>query len=423
MGGERAVDTERESVAPEVEAPAPPSGGGGGAAAGGAAAATPAPKKGPDEHLRNWLTAIDNNQKNTALAQATSYCSHVGSGARAMAALQGAGKVNAFFGLIQNGAPHDALARALMGQLYARLSRAYKERLMEAQFQITISGTGAQTFTETELDSLYASASALPPGHVTGNASFTNLVRTANSATAEGSYSGSSNTINMRNEANQARYQETFRHEVGHAVDDAMGALTENLRIKEAGWTKYATTAKFVKKVGYGSIPAALQPKVKAAFDAFVAGGGPWDSPGAFEAELKKHITDAKQLKTVKALYGKNTLIDTARGSEGRFYGSAAVKKWAGSGGHNYFINFYYHNVFSVTSATHTDLASRGNAAACFSDKEWFAEMYQEYYRTATPGTGSFPKFVKAFFKKHIESYVAGSTPSGGGGHPAVPRG
>jgi hypothetical protein len=88
-------------------------------------------------------------------------------------------------------------------------------------------------------------------------------------------------------------------------------------------------------------------------------------------------------------------------------------------------VNFYYHNVFSIVAATHTDLQSRNNAAACFSDSEWFAEMYQEWYRTATPGAGSFPAFVKTFFEKKIDPYVAsaGVPSSGGGTNPKVPRG
>jgi len=432
MGGERAREHEAKTPNPTVT-PDPPKGGAaaapqaaGAGAAGAAGASKSAVVSNPkqdDPQLLSWVKAIDAKDRSAALAQATSFCSYTGSGTVAMAALDTANKSDAFYSLIKTAGPHSALDRAQMGQLYHRpIPLAHKKKLYEARFNITISGEGAATFTEPELDTLYDQAAALPPGHVENNPRFTGLTRTADTADAEGSYGNP--TINMRNQANQASYAETFRHEVGHAIDDSIPDVRD-LRINQAGWSKYEAIGDFYTKVGWGNVKdAGLQTKVKTAIDTYVAGGGPWDSPGTFEDELKKHITDATELKKVTDEFGKNTILDTMRGSEGTFYFSSAVAKWPLHSGHNYFVNFYYHRVYSVAQATHTDLASRGNAAACFSDAEWFAEMYQEWYRTTPAGTGSFPAFVKTFFEKKIDPYVAsaGAPAGGGGGHPKVPR-
>lgn len=430
MGGERAREHEAKTPNPTVT-PDPPKGGAaaGGtppAAGGGGETKTSAVVSNPkqdDPQLLNWIKVIDAQDRSAALAQATSFCSYTGSGVVAMTTLDTANKSDAFYNLIKTSRPHAAADRALMGQLYARpIPYAHKVKLYQARYNIAITGATGVSFSEAELDTLWDSAASLPPGHVENNPRFTTLHRTANSATAEGSYGNP--TINMREQANQARYAETFRHEVGHAIDASIPEVAD-LRLNQAGWTKYEALADYVKKVGYGTIDEKLQPKVLTAVTKYVEAGGPWDSPGKFEDELKKHVTDAADLKKVTDLFGSNTLLDTMRGSEGRYYGLAAVAKWPVYSGHAYFVNFYYHRVYSIAEATHTDLKARGNASACFSDAEWFAEMYQEWYKTATPGSGSFPAFVKTFFEKKVDPYVAssGAKTSGGGGHPRVPRG
>ncbi|GMV39470.1 MAG: hypothetical protein AMXMBFR64_11860 [Myxococcales bacterium] len=61
---------------------------------------------------------------------------------------------------------------------------------------------------------------------------------------------------------------------------------------------------------------------------------------------------------------------------------------------------------------------------AAFSDEEWFAEVYAEWYKGGTHRT--FPQFVTDFMNTHVVRFgspaaapAAGAT--GGGGNPRVP--
>lgn len=348
----------------------------------------------------------------------------------------------AFMLLVKNGKPYTTLRRGQLTALFNGATFDDKKAIFEARFSITISGEGSGSFTEGELNTLHAQCVTLPPGHVEGLGTFTELRRSLNTATAEGSYGGT--TINMGEEADATRYSQVFRHEVGHAVDSSLGGACETLRTTQAGWTRYNSVDAFIAAAGgYGTIPSGKRAVAKAALEAFIGDGGPWAGPASFDAALEAAVMAAHpeveacdpdgsdavsvDLAALRPLLASNTLFQTAVACEGPgyFYGTGAQATWPQHSGKAFFFNFYYHKAFSVGQATHDDLKAWGNSAAGFSDKEWFAEIYASWYETPTPGASrAFPAFVTTFMNTTVAN-VGGpgaGAPSGGGGNPKVPH-
>lgn len=337
-----------------------------------------------------------------------------------------------FFEMVKNGKPYSALTRTRLGTIYHGVGFSDKKKLFEAQYSVSLAGQalaagGNADFTEQELDVLYEQSRNLPPAHVEGNPNFVQLLRTSGAA-AEGSYGGT--TINMDAMNNQSRYTEVFRHEVGHAVDDRLAGETQDLRINQAGWTRYAGVDEWITALGgYDTIPADLQATVRAAVQAYFGGGGTFNSPTAtFEETLRAQVQAAhpgvapapdgsdevsQTMTTLQGLYATNMLLKSAIASQGntnyfRFAG------WPSNGTAHFFINHWYAAGYSLSNVTHADLVSWGNVAAAFSDKEWFAEIYQTWYANGVGGAHrQFPGYVTDFFTNRVDALGAPAAPGG----------
>lgn len=424
MGGERAQERTTEGADHDV-APDPP------AAAAGGAAAAPAPGAGAAAALDPEVltAAVDANNGAKALRLAAA------APREAITALTAATKLEAFYTLMR-ATPLTAITRTQLNTLYHGVDLANKFRVFEVRFRITITGTGATTFTEAELNAMYDQAAVLPPAHVEGLSTFTQLRRVA---TGPATHSGTTVVMNQMPDA--TRYAGTFRHEIGHAIDAALGAVCTQLRTTQAGWTRYANIEAMITAAGgYGNLPPALQPVVRTALDNYRGPGRTFNSPTpTFEATLQAAVMAAHpdvvqstadgsdavttDMNTLRGLYGSNLLLRIGNMSQGtnnywRF------RNWPGDGAKHFFINHWYSAAFSVASTTFQDMVAWGNVKAAFSDKEWFAEVYAEWYRGGTHRT--FPQFVTDFMNTHVVRFgspatapAAGAT--GGGGNPRVP--
>jgi len=397
---------EEPKTSEPVSAPTP-------APEGGSAPKTEEAEAGPAPTVPTLAESIGAAVKGRSLADALKLVA--ADPAMGLAAL--GGNKSAFMTLIRDTRPHTTPMRAQITSLYNAADFVTKQEIFAARFKVTLTSAGAQKFTEAELDTIHAQSILLPPGHVEGLGSYVELKRDVTNASAEGSANGTN--IMMSDQKDATRYSQVFRHEVGHAVDTALGGECESFRTAQAGWTRYAGLDDFIAAAGgWGTVPDNKREVVKTALDAFLKGGGPWNSPGKFDDALlvavkAKHpgVTEApdksddvsKDMAALQALYGSNAILDTARGSEGTFYFPAAQAKWPQASGKSFFFNFYYHVPFSVAASTHNDLKTWNNAAAGFSDKEWFAEVYAAWYSTPVPGAArAFPGFVTAFMNSKV---------------------
>jgi hypothetical protein len=434
MGAERAVESATQTRSVTVDPPvaggaAAPVGAAGAAPAAGAAAAAPAFDPAP------LVTAVDGNDGAGALRIAS------GAPRDAIAALTTGAKLDAFYTAI-TAVPLGPVSRRQLNTLYAGVDLANKLRVFGVRFRVTVSGSGA-TFTETELDIIYNQAVLLPPTHAEGLANFQALRRVA---AGPATHSGSRVDMNALptdgTAAEQAaEYSSTFRHEMGHAIDDAIGAPCATLRNTTAGWTRYDTTDALITAAGgYGTIPAALQPVVRTALDNYRGPGSTFNAPtSTFDATLQAAVMAAhpevtatqsdgsdavsQDMATLNGLNTTNLLLKVGTGSQGNnnYWRYTA---WPGDGAKHFFINHWYAAGFSIAKSTFDDLVAWGNVKAAFSDKEWFAEIYAEWYNGGAHRT--FPAFVTTFMESHVARFGAPAAAqqngaTRGGGNPRVP--
>jgi len=353
---------------------------------------------------------------------------------KALDALDAASKTAAFYELIKGGRPYAADIRGELSKVYKGSgSFDRKKAIFSARFGVTITAANAGTqFTEAELDTLHDQAALLPPAHVEGLSTFEELRRGAG-----GTHSGSRVTMGAQaaGTAGAASYSQTFRHEIGHAVDAKLGGPVETLRTSTAGWKKHEDIDSVITELGgLASVPEAHRTVVKETFVKFTTSNrGNQQAPGKFEDLLKMAVeaanTDAAKAKAawaeVNGLWGKVTVMDVAKASYKSGYAHWNYKNFVVHGGRAYFCGHYYGKVMSMPSATHDDIKAWGNSSAAFSDKEWFAEVYAEWYRTNPPGGGrTFPDYVTTFMKDTVAKLGEPSTVSGGGGsNPKVAKG
>jgi hypothetical protein len=240
--------------------------------------------------------------------------------------------------------------------------------------------------------------------------------------------------------AGKDRYAQVFRHEMGHAVDDKLGAPVTDLRIHQAGWTQHEGADAWIAALGgYGNIPADLQPTVRGAVQAYLGKGNVFTAPTpTFEQTLiaqlqglhpgNEQCIEGKpnpvedDLARLRPLYPTNFLLRVCIASQGdnNYFRFA---QWPGDGARVYFLNHYYAKPYSLSVATHNHLKQWGDSSAAFSDKEWFAEIYAAWYDPAG-NKPSFPAFVTSFFENVVDKMGGPDTvkPNGGGGNPKVPR-
>jgi LysM repeat protein len=362
-----------------------------------------------------------------------------------LAALAAAGKSDAFFALVRASKPYSAEQRGRLADTYHSLPFDQKKQLFEARFSVSVTsradddGNTAE-FTEQELDTIHDQASLLPAGHVEGLSTFTALRRTINAAVA-GSYSNPN--VDMGDQTDQAAYEGTFRHEIGHAVDARLGGTSNNFRIQTAGWKRYGGVADFVTDMGgYGDLPADLQPRLATAIQRYLGGGSTFQAPTpTFEATLQAVVMEAHPEVTACAADGSDA-VSTEMARFRACYDTCEPLKsmiacqgnnnywryqsWNVTAGKAFFVNHWYAVPYSIKESTHQDLAGWPSQAsaqkAAFSDAEWFAETYAVWYGTPEPGTShGWAGFVRTFFEGPVAALGDPAAQQPAGGNPAVP--
>jgi hypothetical protein len=247
----------------------------------------------------------------------------------------------------------------------------------------------------------------------------------------------------MDEQVDEESYAATFRHEVGHAVDEELGGTSENFRRGQAGWNQYDSIDDFIDAMGgYGSLPEHLHGRLKKAIERYIGPGGTFAAPtptfgqtmGQVIMEAYPDITEfdedgsdplSKEVRAFREASESCPPIEVMRACEGdRNY--LRFDQWKIISGRAFFVNHYYAAPYSVNAATIKDLKSWPDASsaqsAAFSDWEWFAETYAVWYGTSVPGGDrDWPSFVHKFFKKVVANVGGpGQAPSSAGSYPKV---
>lgn len=190
----------------------------------------------------------------------------------------------------------------------------------------------------------------------------------------QGSWSASTGTIRVGTAFSNVAG--LTRHEVGHAMDDFLGATTAGFKRNATNgwrWGAASTTWEtmmadpWLRKDG-SQVPAADQTAIKAVLDAYVltdGSGGLRTGTPAGHAIRTYWNDDVPMIEAAKGLAGKKDDVYTALGSVKQF------------GGRYYSWSTYYHE-FYVYNAIVQD--KRVSNYSLYGHPEFFAEMYEAYY-------------------------------------------
>ena len=191
---------------------------------------------------------------------------------------------------------------------------------------------------------------------------------------SQGSWSASTGTIRVGTQFENVAG--LTRHEVGHAMDDFLGAATVGFKqngINGWSWSNLSTTWESVmpnpwRRRDGSQVPAADQLAIKTALDAYVQtdGGGGLRAGTTPGHAIRTYWNDSvPMIEAAKSLAGKKDKVYNDLG---------AVKK---IGARYYSWSTYYHE-FYVYNAIVQD--KRLTDYSLFGHPEFFAEMYEAYY-------------------------------------------
>jgi hypothetical protein len=267
----------------------------------------------------------------------------------------------------------------------ANLSRV--EAAFEARWNLNLTaraGAGGTVpgWTVDLIRKVHRALQQVPAGHVVRGAQNTAGISSGEVAAfqldalkpAQGSWNAASGTIRVG--TTFSNVAGLTRHEVGHAMDDFLGATTVGFKQNATnGWSWGALSATWetamanpwLRKDG-SQVPAADQAAIKTILDAYVqtdgSGGLRAGTPAGHA--IRTYWNDGvPMIEAAKGLAGKKDDVYTALGS---------VKKFAGR---YYSWSTYYHE-FYVYNAVVQD--KRLTDYSLYGHPEFFAEMYEAYY-------------------------------------------
>jgi hypothetical protein len=209
---------------------------------------------------------------------------------------------------------------------------------------------------------------------------------------------------------NANRFDESVRHEVGHAVDAQLGwsAGSEKAKKSRGGWTVYGTDhdrcAKALINASDGAIARRISKNkrqdIRAAMVAAMANRNPTGIPAAL-ALFPWWGTLSVALRN--ALLGDQALVALA----GQFVESGP---WWAAGGGIQVGKYVFHESYTSTDWVRYQHAARGWKVSTYQFRapgEWFAEAYAAYYEPDPRGVGSKLNDADPDTKKYFDKNVA----------------
>src|SRR6185369_17021533 len=131
------------------------------------------------------------------------------------------------------------------------------DQLFELRFGVALEDSWYRNDDKNDIDTLWRLLKNLPDSHVEGNARLSEI--SLDLGGGGGSFSASTNEIEIGSTelAFKQRFEDTLRHEVGHAVHEAQPELVNGWLYQRFGWATFEPTQAgiddWVVQMGAGS--------------------------------------------------------------------------------------------------------------------------------------------------------------------------
>ncbi|MNF28744.1 hypothetical protein D3C84_94330 [compost metagenome] len=285
--------------------------------------------------------------------------------------------------------------RALFEYAKRENQQALQDTLFEIRFDIQLEDDWAQNDDPNDIDTLWKLLKDLPDTNVEGNTRIRELQ--LDNDKGGGWYSPDSNDIAIGELglSDQESFEDTVRHEVGHAVYEQKHEVVDAWLTSEFGWREFKTTVEDVNEWvglmgGWGILTTAEQRDVYNALTSYCIGKGSSWNPGP-----------APMLPTGHPWYtpgfGPRLAFEQTPSD---WY--EAYSTWYRANGKAFFLNYWYGTFMVVDELTLDLVAEMPQSYASMSPFEFFAELYALYFDLDDTKRSNLPTSVITWFDENI---------------------
>ncbi|MFY9511137.1 MAG: CpXC domain-containing protein [Rubrivivax sp.] len=294
--------------------------------------------------------------------------------------------------------------------LWAKKSNQQKlqDQLFELRFGVALEDSWYRNDDKNDIDTLWRLLKNLPDSHVEGNAKLAEI--SLDLGGGGGSYSPGSMEIEIGSTelVMKERFEDTLRHEVGHAVHEAHADLINGWLWEQFGWASFEPTQAgiddWVALMGAGSGWAALNNTQKTQMRALIrqacGEGSVWKPTVTPNAPVGSAWRDNKN-------FGPRLAFE--RSGENWYEHHAG---WYRAGQRAFAVNFWYGTLMCVKVSTLDFISERmPDNYAAMSPGEFFAELYAVVYDSDDPRRKKLPAELRKFFDTTLAQLAPGKAP------------
>lgn len=272
-----------------------------------------------------------------------------------------------------------------------------QDQLFEIRFGVALEDSWYRNDDKNDIDTLWRLLKNLPDTHVEGNSKLAEIDLGHGSG---GFYSPSTLEIEIGASllSHKESFEDTLRHEVGHAVHEASQALVDGWLWSRFGFTMFPANpqgiddwiAQMGPGVGYAALNATQKTQVRALLRQAVGPTEQWGPTVTPNAPLGSPWRAPD--------FGPRLAFER---SGDNWYANNA--NWYRANGKAFAINFWYGMLMCVNEAT-LDLVNNQmpDTYAAMSPAEFFAEMYALYYDIGDPQRKNIPADAMAWMKTKL---------------------
>jgi len=277
-----------------------------------------------------------------------------------------------------------------------------EDELFEIRFGVGLEDSWYRNDDKDDIDTLWRLLKNLPDSHVEGNSKLEEINLGHGSG---GIYSPSTMEIEIGASllAHKENFEDTLRHEVGHAVHEANQDLVDGWLWSRFGFTMFPASAQGIDDwiaqmgptAGYAGLSATQKTQVRALVRQAAGPGEQWGPP------TPPNVPPGSPWRA----QGFGPRLAFERTGDNWF---ANHTNWYRANGKAFAINFWYAQMMCVNEATLDFINDKmPDNYAAMSPAEYFAEMYALYYDIGDPQRRNIPADVLSWMKVKLGSAAA----------------
>jgi|GEM_PF-4089162 len=376
-------------------------------AGGTASRARPGGKPAGKKEIQFWVNFRELSNRNEAKAALQALAAAIRKGANV--ALSGAEFNRMIRLLLGNASALDSSSKQNLQVLFDYAVRKRNDRaqelLTEVRFGVPLDDEWSSNAARGDIPVLWRVMAQLPASNVTGNVALKRIEVSGSGGGGEfdpnnGFITIFSGTASAKSATSVEDFEDTIRHEVGHAVHWRSKAAIDKWLKDEFGWETFDPTAAgilaWAGRMGAAAWPRGTSDALKRAASAVLAASLP--ASGWEEGPIR----DAAAAPAVRAVLASEAC---GAAKAWRLTGSdwySRCDQWFVANGKRFFINFWYGTFMCTDDSTIRLILRMPDLYASMSPEEFFAELYALWYDENDPKRKIVPQGARRWFAQNI---------------------